>query len=77
MITIEELAEQLETFSEVDLLEILEIDSKELVARFMDKIEDNYDKLLVETYGGKGDNDQEKENKIIRNIAKEVTIEKT
>ena len=36
-----------------------------------------YDKLLVETYGGKGDNDQEKENKIIRNIAKEVTIEKT
>lgn len=48
MITIEELAEQLETFSEVDLLEILEIDSKELVARFMDKIEDNYDDLVSE-----------------------------
>ena len=48
MITIEELAEQLETFSEVDLLEILEIDSKEFVARFMDKIEDNYDDLVSE-----------------------------
>ena len=48
MITIEELAEQLETFSEVDLLEILEIDSKELVARLMDKIEDNYDDLVSE-----------------------------
>jgi len=48
LITIEELAEQPETFSEVDLLEILEIDSKELVARFMDKIEDNYDDLVSE-----------------------------
>lgn len=48
MITIEELAEQLETFSEVDLLEILDIDSKELIARFMDKIEDKYDDLVSE-----------------------------
>jgi hypothetical protein len=48
LITIEELAEQLETFSEVDLLEILDIDSKELIARFMDKIEDKYDDLVSE-----------------------------
>lgn len=48
MITIEELAEQLETFSEVDLLEILDIDSKELIARFMDKIEDKYEDLVSE-----------------------------
>jgi len=27
--------------------------------------------------GGKGDNDAEKENKIIKNIAKSVTIEKS
>jgi hypothetical protein len=27
--------------------------------------------------GGKGDNDLEKEDKIIKNIAKEVTIDKT
>jgi len=26
--------------------------------------------------GGKGDNDLEKENKIIKNIAKEVTVDK-
>jgi hypothetical protein len=35
-----------------------------------------YDKLIVETFGGKGDNEVEKENKIIRNIAKNVTISK-
>jgi len=48
LITIEELAEQLETFSEVDLLEILDIDSKELITRFMDKIEDKYEDLVSE-----------------------------
>jgi len=48
LITIEELAEQLETFSEVDLLEILDIDSKELIARFIDKIEDKYEDLVSE-----------------------------
>ena len=35
-----------------------------------------YDNLIVETFGGKGDNEVEKENKIIRNIAKNVTISK-
>jgi hypothetical protein len=29
----------------------------------------------MEAMGGKGDNDSEKENKIIKNIAKEVTID--
>jgi hypothetical protein len=41
-------------------------------SRFSDK----YDKLIIEAMGGKGDNDVEKEDKIIRNIAKTVTIEK-
>ncbi len=41
------------------------------------KYSTNYDKLIVEAFGGKGDNDIEKENKIIRNIAKKVTIDKT
>ena len=41
-------------------------------SRFSDK----YDKLIIEAMGGKGDNDIEKEDKIIRNIAKTVTIEK-
>ena len=37
---------------------------------------DQYNKLVVEAFGGKGDNDLEKEDKIIRNIAKQVTINK-
>jgi len=40
------------------------------------KYADQYNKLVVETMGGRGNNDLEKENKIIRNIAKEVIIEK-
>jgi hypothetical protein len=32
--------------------------------------------VLIEVMGGKGDNDLEKENKIIKNIAKEVTVDK-
>jgi hypothetical protein len=37
---------------------------------------DQYNKIIVEAFGGKGDNDLEKEDKIIRNIAKQVTIDK-
>jgi hypothetical protein len=40
------------------------------------KYSDQYDKLIVEAFGGKGNNDIEKEDKIIRNIAKNVTIDK-
>ena len=40
------------------------------------KYSTKYDKLIVEAFGGKGDNDLEKEDKIIRNIAKTVTIDK-
>ena len=37
---------------------------------------DQYNKLIIEAMGGPGDNDLEKEDKIIKKIAKEVTIEK-
>ena len=37
---------------------------------------DRYNKLVIEALGGKGDNDSEKEDKIIKKIAKEVIIEK-
>jgi hypothetical protein len=37
---------------------------------------DQYNKLIIESMGGNGDNDAEKENKIIRKIAKEVIIDK-
>jgi predicted RNA-binding Zn-ribbon protein involved in translation (DUF1610 family) len=40
------------------------------------KVSDQYNKLLIESMGGKGDNDVEKENKIIRNISKEIIVEK-
>jgi hypothetical protein len=40
------------------------------------KKSDQYNKLVMEAMGGKGDNDSEKEDKIIKNIAKEVTIAK-
>ena len=39
------------------------------------KVSDKYNKLVMEAMGGKGDNDSEKEDKIIKNIAKEVTID--
>ena len=37
---------------------------------------DQYNKLIVESMGGSGDNELEKEDKIIKKIAKEVTIDK-
>jgi len=40
------------------------------------KYSDQYNKLIVESMGGSGDNDLEKENKIIKKIAKEVFIDK-
>ena len=41
------------------------------------KFSNKYDKLIIEAMGGRGDNDLEKEDKIIKNIAKEVIIDKT
>ena len=40
------------------------------------KYSNNYDKLVVEAFGGKGDNDEEKENKIIKKISNVTTIDK-
>jgi hypothetical protein len=40
------------------------------------KHSNNYDKLVVEAFGGKGDNDEEKEDKIIKNILKDIKIDK-
>jgi hypothetical protein len=40
------------------------------------KFSDQYNKIIVESCGGSGDNDLEKENKIIKNISKNVTIDK-
>ena len=40
------------------------------------KFSTTYDKLIIEAMGGKGDNDAEKEDKIIKKIAKNVSIDK-
>ena len=37
---------------------------------------DKYNKMVIEVLGGEGDNDAEKEDKIIRNISKVATIKK-
>jgi hypothetical protein len=40
------------------------------------KHSDKYNKMIVEAMGGSGNNDEEKEDKIIQNISKEVQINK-
>jgi len=40
------------------------------------KISDKYDHIVIEAMGGAGDNDLEKENKIIHNISKCVVLDK-
>jgi hypothetical protein len=40
------------------------------------KFSDQYNKMIIESMGGSGDNDLEKEDKIIRNITKATTIAK-
>ena len=45
-LTLEELKERLSRFDEVTLLEMLGVDSEELVEAFTDLIESKYDKLI-------------------------------
>jgi hypothetical protein len=44
--------------------------------KYNSKFSDQYNKIVVESMGGPGDNEYEKEEKIIRNISKEITIDK-
>jgi hypothetical protein len=44
--------------------------------KYNSKFSDQYNKIVVESMGGSGDNDIEKEDKIIKNISKTVMIEK-
>ena len=45
--------------------------------KYHSKYSDQYNKLVVESMGGSGNNDLEKEDKIIKKISKEVTINKS
>jgi hypothetical protein len=40
------------------------------------KYSTQYHKLIIESFGGSGDNDTEKEDKIIRNISKTIVVDK-
>jgi len=44
--------------------------------KYHSKVSDKYNKIVVESMGGSGDNDFEKEEKIIKNISKEVFVDK-
>jgi hypothetical protein len=44
--------------------------------KYHSKVSDQYNKIIVESMGGPGDNDFEKEEKIIKNISKQVFIDK-
>ena len=44
--------------------------------QYHSKYSTQYNKLIIEAFGGKGDNDLEKEDKIIRNITKTILVEK-
>ena len=44
--------------------------------KYHSKFSDQYNKIIIESMGGPGDNDFEKEEKIIKNISKEVFVEK-
>ena len=47
-LTIHDLKDRLKQINEIYLLELLEISSEDLVERFIDLIEDNFDKLEKE-----------------------------
>ena len=48
MLTINELCERLKHIDEISLMEVLEINSDEIVDRFVDKIEERIDDLLLD-----------------------------
>lgn len=56
-LTLIELQEKLKHVDEISLMEVLEITSEDLVARFVDKIEDRMDELVTEFDDGLGDDD--------------------
>jgi hypothetical protein len=47
MLTLQELKDKMtENLSEIDVMELLEISTEDLVERFSDKIEDKYEQIL-------------------------------
>ena len=47
-LTIRELKEKLMQFDEIDIIELLDLTAEDILDRFEDLVEDNYDKLIKE-----------------------------
>lgn len=47
-LTISELIEKLSVYNEIDILELLDLTSSDILNRFEDLVEENYDKLIKE-----------------------------
>jgi hypothetical protein len=60
MLTLREIQEKLKRYDEVSLLEVLDISSEDIVEKFLERIEERYDELLLELdeYEDEDDNDE-------------------
>jgi len=60
MLTLREIQEKLKRYDEVSLLEVLDISSEDIVEKFLERIEERYDELLLELdeYVDEDDNDE-------------------
>jgi hypothetical protein len=47
-LTLAELIEKLSVYNEIDILELLDLTSSDILDRFEDLVEENYDKLIKE-----------------------------
>jgi len=58
-LTLQELKERLKRLDELSLLELLDVTSEEIVEMFVDRIEDNFDRLMNEVdYDGEEEDDE-------------------
>jgi hypothetical protein len=58
-LTLKELQERLKRLDELSLLELLDVTSEEIVEVFVDRIEDNFDRLMNEVdYDGEEEDDE-------------------
>jgi hypothetical protein len=58
-LTLQELKERLKRLDELSLLELLDVTSEEIVEMFVDRIDDNFDRLMAEVdYDGEEEDDE-------------------
>lgn len=58
-LTLQELKERLKRLDELSLLELLDVTSEEIVEMFVDRIDDNFDRLMDEVdYDGEEEDDE-------------------